>query len=234
MSFTKSRPPKPASRPESEANRVETGHSGEKKPTDLMVFPPPGKQEPTQEKISDRVSGPDHAKPLANVEVTFVGRDEDYFGSIAKIARRAGAQLHFERSPSASLEAARKFSPDILVCDAEMEGMDVLSFLRATSLDPVLHEIPVVLVSSSADVARWMRNMHVEVRASLLRDAKAQEVLDAFASILKAYSDLRDRLSKEKEVRGTLAHIGTQTLFATGCGCRNPCTRYNSGKLQPF
>jgi twitching motility two-component system response regulator PilG len=51
------------------------------------------------------------------------------------------------------LALARSAAPDAIVLDLKLPGMDGLAFCRAVRADPLIHDTPIILVTSSKDEA---------------------------------------------------------------------------------
>jgi CheY-like chemotaxis protein len=59
--------------------------------------------------------------------------------------------LRLVNDGTSALEVARQWSPDLIISDVMMPGLDGFALLAALNADPQLHTIPVILLSARAD-----------------------------------------------------------------------------------
>jgi len=90
------------------------------------------------------------------------------------ILESAGYRVDLATSGQEALEKARRQRYGLFLVDVEMPGMDGFEFIAKTRADPLLHEIPSILVTSrnSADDRRRVRRRDVaptSSKASLTR-----------------------------------------------------------------
>jgi signal transduction histidine kinase/CHASE3 domain sensor protein/ActR/RegA family two-component response regulator len=88
--------------------------------------------------------------PLALI----VDNDSDARELIELALRAEGFRTFSVRSGEEGLAAARAQRPDVITLDIYLPGMDGWEVLRAMAADPVLENIPVVVVTISSDQAR--------------------------------------------------------------------------------
>ncbi len=94
------------------------------------------------------------------------------------MARRQGVRLELALDGQAGLEAARRLLPDLLLLDMGvplMNGTQVLEQLRA---DPVLAEIPCVVISANAMQADIQRALDAGCRDYITKPYSIDRVLD--------------------------------------------------------
>jgi len=77
---------------------------------------------------------------------------------IAEAIRRALAdqpdiEFHYCANPEDSLAAAARLQPTVILQDLVMPGVDGLSLLRRYRADPIVKDIPVVVLSTKEDPA---------------------------------------------------------------------------------
>ena len=93
--------------------------------------------------------------------------------------KRAGYQVETASGGEEALGIARRRAPDAILSDVMMPGMDGFSFARAAREEPLLRNVPIVLVSSAyvdeadRELARQMGASALVVRAPDFHDAIA-------------------------------------------------------------
>jgi two-component system chemotaxis sensor kinase CheA len=85
------------------------------------------------------------------------------------ILESAGYEVDLASSAEDGLEQARKRSYALFLVDVEMPGMDGFAFIERTQADPVLREIPAVLVTSRAAPEDRLRGQRVGARGYIVK-----------------------------------------------------------------
>jgi two-component system chemotaxis sensor kinase CheA len=90
------------------------------------------------------------------------------------ILESAGYAVHAAVSGEEALEQARRQPYALFLVDVEMPGMDGFTFIERTRADPVLREVPAMLVTSRASPADRQRGLEVGAQAYIVKSEFAQ------------------------------------------------------------
>jgi CheY-like chemotaxis protein len=90
-----------------------------------------------------------HDFPPAPPEVMLVDDDEIYREMLGCMLEEAGLRLTLADSGETALDEMRKRRPDIVLLDYNMPVLDGAETLERMKADPVLREIPVIMLSST-------------------------------------------------------------------------------------
>jgi twitching motility two-component system response regulator PilG len=80
---------------------------------------------------------------------------------------------------------AREHRPDLVISDVRMPGMDGFELCAAIRADPVLHETPLVLLTSLADDASRKKGKLVGATAFLTKPVSVEELRRTVGRILE-------------------------------------------------
>jgi signal transduction histidine kinase len=105
-----------------------------------------------------------------------------------------------------ALAEMRRRRPDLLLSDVMMPRMDGLALLRAVRADPLLRELPVILLSARAGEEASVEGLNVGADDYLIKPFAARELLARVNTHL-AMARVREESSRRKdEFLATLAH----------------------------
>jgi len=91
------------------------------------------------------------AANLVDTRVVLVDDDPDVLDLLRRVLEDAGAQVLAVRSGAAALERLDEFSPDVLVSDIGMPGLDGYDFLRRARISTLRgREIPAIAITAFA------------------------------------------------------------------------------------
>jgi two-component system, chemotaxis family, sensor kinase CheA len=101
------------------------------------------------------------------------------------ILESAGYEVELATSAEAALEKARHRDYALFLVDVEMPGMDGFTFVEHTRADPVLREVPAILVTSRASLEDRERGRAVGAKAHICKGEFEQgELLDKIRELL--------------------------------------------------
>jgi two-component system, chemotaxis family, sensor kinase CheA len=101
------------------------------------------------------------------------------------ILESAGYEVDLATSGEAALDQARKRQYALFLVDVEMPGMDGFTFIERTRADPLLREIPAILVTSRASSEDRERGRSVGARAHIVKGEFDQgELLEKIRSLV--------------------------------------------------
>jgi len=90
------------------------------------------------------------------------------------ILESAGYLVHAAVSAEDALERARQQRYALFLVDVEMPGMDGFSFIERTRADPLLRDVPAILVTSRASPEDRRRGREVGAQGYIVKSEFAQ------------------------------------------------------------
>ncbi|MFO0680787.1 MAG: response regulator [Sandaracinus sp.] len=157
---------------------------------------------------SDEVSLRDRRVLIADDDPAVVW----FFSNLLKEAGAIPTETH---DGEEALLAARRSRPDVLIADILMPRLDGFSLTRELKRDPVLSDVPVVLLSWKEDFLQRMRELSAGASGYLRKEAGASQILAAVREVLRPRARLEQRLRAGGDVRGRLERIGVLPLLYT-------------------
>ncbi len=133
----------------------------------------------------------------------------------SNLLKEAGALPTETHDGEEALLAARRSRPDVLIADILMPRLDGFSLTRELKRDPVLSDVPVVLLSWKEDFLQRMRELSAGASGYLRKEAGASQILAAVREVLRPRARLEQRLRAGGDVRGRLERIGVLPLLYT-------------------
>ncbi len=133
----------------------------------------------------------------------------------ANLLREAGAIATETHDGEEALREARRSRPDVVIADILMPKLDGFSLTRELKRDPVLSDVPVVLLSWKEDFLQRMRELQSGASGYLKKEAGAAQILNAVREVLRPRARLEQRLRAGGDVRGRLERIGVIPLLHT-------------------
>ncbi|MGB8843479.1 MAG: PleD family two-component system response regulator [Aliidongia sp.] len=109
-------------------------------------------------------------------------------------------------SGPAALEIAMRESPDIVLLDVMMPGMDGLEVCRRLKADPATRYIPVVMVTALSDVADRLRGLEVGADDFLTKPVNDLALFARMRSLIRLKRTLDEWLLRE-EINGRFAAL---------------------------
>ena len=109
-------------------------------------------------------------------------------------------------SGPAALEIAGRDSPDIVLLDVMMPGMDGLEVCRRLKSDPATRYIPVVMVTALSDVSDRLRGLEVGADDFLTKPVNDLALFARVRSLIRLKRTLDEWLLRE-EINGRLASL---------------------------
>src|SRR2546430_16665344 len=119
-----------------------------------MGSPPPpwcaGSPPPPDRRSRERSRGAPYDSGVSDATVLIVDDEPDMVENCARILRRAGHHCLTATDPHRALALLESDSPDLLLTDLKMPGLDGMELLRrAHELDPAL---PVIMITAFATI----------------------------------------------------------------------------------
>ena len=140
-----------------------------------------------------------------------------YFGDTL---RRAGCVVEEVHEGWAALDRARRSGPDVVLADIRMPGLDGLRLCRALRSDPILADVPVVLLSWKQDWLTRAREADVGATGYLGKHAVPQDVVDCVRQAIARHVAFEARFREAGPVRGLLGDISAHRLLRLAASTR--------------
>ncbi len=165
----------------------------------------------------------ERAPVAANLDgVTIVVADDDpavtWF--LAGALRAAGATVHEAHDGKRALELAFRYTPDLVISDVLMPGLDGFALCRALKRDVVLRDAPVILLSWKEDLLQRVRELGADADGYLRKEASAGAIVQRVREVMRPRQRVAQRLAAGGEVRGRLDGLTARTLLALACTSR--------------
>jgi len=158
----------------------------------------------------------DHVEvSLRDRRVIVVDDDPAVVWFFAGLLREAGAVVDEAHDGLEALDLSRRVRPDVIISDILMPGLDGFALLRELQRDPVLADVPVILLSWKEDFLQRMRELQSGASGYLRKEAGAAQILASVRDVLRPRARLESRLRAGGEVRGRLARVGPIALLKT-------------------
>ncbi|MDI1480541.1 response regulator [Polyangium sp. y55x31] len=143
---------------------------------------------------------------------------------LAGVLRAAGATVYEAHDGERAFELACEVSPDLVVSDIIMPGLDGFALCRALKRDFALRDVPVVLLSWKEDLLQRVRELGAGADGYLRKEASAAAIVQRLREILRPRLRVAERLAQGGEVRGRLDGLTPRTLLALACAHRPAST----------
>lgn len=138
----------------------------------------------------------------------------------ADLLRAQGCDVEEVSDGEAALDRARRTVPDLVISDIRMPRLDGVNLCRALRSDPILADVPIVLLSWKEDWLRQAEGVGVEASAYLAKRSTPEEVLVRIHEVLEPHARLERRMHKPGAVRGRLDGTAPYRLLRLACATR--------------
>jgi signal transduction histidine kinase len=101
----------------------------------------------------------------------------------------------------AALEAARRCTPDLIVSDVMMPRMDGFELLRTLRADPVLSDVPTILLSARAGEESMIEGLEAMADDYLVKPFSARELLARVGAQIQLARSRREASARELALR---------------------------------
>jgi CheY-like chemotaxis protein len=134
---------------------------------------------------------------------------------IGGLLRAAGAEVREAHDGDRALELCFRLSPDLVISDVLMPGLDGFALSRALKRDIALRDVPVILLSWKEDLLQRLRDLGADADGYLRKEASAAAILQRVHEVLRTRARIEARLKGDGEVRGRLDGVTPATLLHT-------------------
>ncbi|MEO7111363.1 MAG: response regulator [Polyangiaceae bacterium] len=139
---------------------------------------------------------------------------------IADLLRTSGCTVYEALDGTTALDLAYKRSPDLIVSDILMPGMDGFALSRTLRRDVALRDTPVILLSWKEDLLQRVRELGASAAAYLRKESDARAIVARVREALWPRARIEARLRSGGDVRGRLDGITVRTLLEIACALR--------------
>jgi twitching motility two-component system response regulator PilH len=151
--------------------------------------------------------------PLQGRRILVADDDTGVVMLLCSIFREQSATVVEATDGNEALASARLERPDLIITDVVMPGRDGLSLCRELSRDPLLADVPVLLIPSKEELLLCVRDSASFAPNAMRRDMLARRILAQAVRALAPRVVLEQELRAEGEVRGSLDATGVVALL---------------------
>ncbi|HEX8796469.1 MAG TPA: response regulator [Polyangiaceae bacterium] len=168
---------------------------------------------------------PDEAEevPLHGRRVLVADDDPAVAWYFVDVLRLAGCDAQEVHDGAEALDRARRFVPEVVLADIRMPALDGLRLCRALRADPILGDVPVVLLSWKADWIERASHEDVGATAFLTKHCVPDDVIARVREVLSLHVELERRFrtaDPTAPVRGLLDRVLPHRLLRLACATR--------------
>jgi CheY-like chemotaxis protein len=139
---------------------------------------------------------------------------------IADLLRTSGCIVHEALDGVAALDLAYRLSPDLVVSDILMPGLDGFALSRVMKRDVILRDTPVILLSWKEDLLQRVRELGAGAAGYLRKESDARAIVARVREALWPRARIERRLRANGEVRGRLDGLSVRSLLELACQLR--------------
>jgi DNA-binding response OmpR family regulator len=175
---------------------------------------------PGADRMSGRGRGAASDVRLERRRVVVADDDPGVTWFIADLLRTAGCEVFEALDGRTALDIALRVSPELVVSDILMPGLDGFALCRALKRDVALRDTPVILLSWKEDLLQRVRELGASAAAYLKKESDSRAIVARVREVLRPRARIEARLKGEDEVRGRLDGITVRLLLELACALR--------------
>src|SRR5262249_38032935 len=111
-------------------------------------------------------------------------------------------------------------SPELVVSDILMPGLDGFALCRALKRDVALRDTPVVLLSWKEDLLQRVRELGASAAAYLRKESDSRAIVARVREVLRPRARVEARIKANGDVRGRLDGLTVSSLLSLVCAIR--------------
>jgi DNA-binding response OmpR family regulator len=173
---------------------------------------------------SDRAAGGGRnaapSVPMKGRRVVVADDDPGVTWFISDLLRTAGCEVHEALDGLTALDLAFRHSPDLVVSDILMPGLDGFALCRALHRDVALRDTPVILLSWKEDLLQRVRELGASAAAYMRKETDSRAIVARVREVLRPRARIEARLRAGGEVRGRLDGLSPRLLLELVCAIR--------------
>jgi CheY-like chemotaxis protein len=139
---------------------------------------------------------------------------------IADLLRTAGCVVQEALDGKTALDLAYRTSPELVISDILMPGLDGFGLARALKRDMALRDVPVILLSWKEDLLQRVRELGAGAAAYIRKESDSRSILARVRECLRPRARVEARLRTHGEVRGRLDGLTVRALLELTCAIR--------------
>ncbi len=175
---------------------------------------------PGADRMSGRGRGAAADVRLDRRRVVVADDDPGVTWFIADLLRTAGCDVYEALDGATALDLAFKVSPELVVSDIIMPGLDGFALCRALKRDVALRDTPVILLSWKEDLLQRVRELGASAAAYLKKESDSRAIVARVREVIRPRARIEARLKTEGEVRGRLDGLTVRLLLELACSLR--------------
>ncbi len=189
-------------------------------PEGAIAFAPPLHLDAPRYDRGPRRRGVDTEVRLTGRRVLVADDDPGVTWFVADLLRSAGCVVTEAVDGVEALALAHKTTPDLVISDVLMPGMDGFALCRALRRDVALRDTPFLLLSWKEDLLQRVRELGAGAAGYLRKESDARAIVGRVREVLRPRSRIEARLKSEGEVRGRLDDLSVRSLLEIVCATR--------------
>ena len=189
-------------------------------PEGAIAFAPPLHLDAPRYDRSPRMRGVDGEVRLTGRRVLVADDDPGVTWFVADLLKSAGCIVTEAVDGDKALELAYRTTPDLVISDLLMPGLDGFAFCRALRRDVALRDTPFLLLSWKEDLLQRVRELGAGAAGYLRKESDARAIVGRVREVLRPRARVETRLKSEGEVRGRLDDLSVRSLLDIVCATR--------------
>lgn len=121
-----------------------------------------------------------------NINILVVDDEPSFCTVLSEILRSFGYIVRQAHDAHHAIELLKKATPDLILTDVMMPGMDGLAFIRQIRSDPTRASIPTIVISAKAQAEDIRASKEAGADACLVKPFSARELRDVVHKFLQS------------------------------------------------
>jgi DNA-binding response OmpR family regulator len=138
----------------------------------MAAAPPVSLDQPNTRPDEERIS-----RSVTGARILLADDDADTRDNVTWLLTEHGWDVDAVANGEAALEAARRDTPDLVLSDVLMAGLDGLELVTILRSDPKLALVPIILISARTDEDSWANGLAAGADDYLGKPFAARELL---------------------------------------------------------
>lgn len=189
-------------------------------PEGAIAFAPPLQLDAPRYDRGPRARGTNAEVRLTGRRVLVADDDPGVTWFVADLLRAAGCVVTEAVDGEQALALAHRTSPDLVISDVLMPGLDGFALCRALRRDVALRDTPFLLLSWKEDLLQRVRELGAGAAGYLRKESDARAIVGRVREVLRPRARIEARLTGEGEVRGRLDDLSVRSLLEIVCATR--------------
>jgi two-component system response regulator MprA len=172
------------------------------------------------------------SRPLLKVLV--IDDEESIIDFIKLGLRYEGFQVEAAADGEQGIVAAQRISPDVIILDVMMPGIDGLEVCRRLRANPTTSDIPILMLTAKDEVSDRILGLQTGADDYLTKPFDFYELLERIRAILRRQKRARAGQNGDSENNGQILQFGdlrmntaTREVTRMGCPIELTATEYN-------